>query len=95
MSDGTMVIFRLISSTAKFIKPKTGGGIMKRKILICLAVVVLLVGGIGLYVSAGDVGQCMADCAAEQGICMGQCQGDGQCINRCAEAHGRCVSRCH
>lgn len=42
-----------------------------------------------------EIGQCMADCASEQGICISQCNGDGQCIGRCAAAHGRCVARCH
>ena len=39
-------------------------------------------------------GQCFAGCAAEQGMCMGQCGGNGQCINNCAAAYGRCVARC-
>lgn len=42
-----------------------------------------------------NVGQCMGDCASEQGICISQCQGDGQCIGNCGAAHGRCISRCH
>lgn len=41
-----------------------------------------------------DVGQCMGACASEQGMCIGQCQGNGQCIGQCAAAHGRCVARC-
>ena len=44
---------------------------------------------------AAEIGRCFADCASEQGICIGQCNGDGQCINRCAATHGRCVSRCN
>ncbi len=42
-----------------------------------------------------NLGMCIGDCASEQGICMGHCQGDGQCISNCAAAHGRCVARCH
>jgi hypothetical protein len=45
--------------------------------------------------SNSNVGQCMGDCASEQGICISQCQGNGQCINRSAATHGRCVSRCN
>ena len=41
-----------------------------------------------------NIGQCMGDCAAEHGMCVGACQGDGQCIANCAASHGRCVSRC-
>jgi hypothetical protein len=44
---------------------------------------------------AAEIGQCISDCASEQGICIGQCNGDGQCINRCAAAYGRCVARCN
>ena len=46
-------------------------------------------------ISGEEIGQCMADCASEQGICIANCQGDGQCIGNCAAAHGRCVSRCN
>lgn len=42
-----------------------------------------------------DVGQCMGDCASEQGICIGQCQSNGNCIGNCASAWGRCASRCN
>lgn len=42
-----------------------------------------------------NIGMCIGDCASEQGICIGYCQGDGQCISNCAAAHGRCVARCH
>ncbi len=45
--------------------------------------------------SGAEIGQCMGDCASEQGICISQCNGDGQCISRCASAYGRCVSRCN
>lgn len=48
-----------------------------------------------VLVAQNDVGQCMGNCASEQGMCMGQCQGDGQCISSCAAAHGRCVARCY
>lgn len=48
-----------------------------------------------IILANSDIGQCMGDCASEQGICIGQCQGDGQCISNCAAAHGRCVARCH
>lgn len=41
-----------------------------------------------------SVGQCMGACASEQGMCIGQCQGDGRCISACAATHGRCVARC-
>ena len=44
---------------------------------------------------AAEIGQCISDCASEQGICISQCNGDGQCISRCAAAHGRCVARCN
>lgn len=44
---------------------------------------------------AAEIGQCMGDCASEQGICISECMGDGQCIGRCAAAHGRCVARCN
>lgn len=67
---------------------------MKRIAVICLVVIGVLFMGY-LYVSAGDPGRCISDCASEQGICMGNCGGDGQCISNCAAAHGRCVSRCH
>ncbi len=45
--------------------------------------------------ASNDIGLCMGDCASEQGVCIGQCQGNGQCIANCAAAHGRCVARCH
>lgn len=45
-------------------------------------------------VVVADVGQCMGNCASEQGMCIGQCMGNGQCIASCAATHGRCVSRC-
>jgi len=48
-----------------------------------------------MLLATNGVGQCMADCASEQGICISQCQGDGQCIGNCAAAHGRCVARCN
>lgn len=48
-----------------------------------------------LLLAGGDVGQCMGACASEQGICIGQCQGDGQCISYCASAYGRCVAMCN
>ena len=48
-----------------------------------------------LLIARNDVGQCMGACASEQGICIGQCQGNGQCISNCAAAHGRCVARCN
>lgn len=48
-----------------------------------------------LLLAQRDVGQCMGACASEQGICIGQCQGNGQCISNCAAAHGRCVARCN
>ena len=47
-----------------------------------------------LIAAGKDIGRCMADCASEQGICIGQCEGNGQCINNCQAAHGRCVARC-
>jgi hypothetical protein len=37
----------------------------------------------------------MSDCASEQGICIGQCEGNGNCISNCNAAHGRCVARCY
>lgn len=49
----------------------------------------------GMLLAGSDVGQCMGACASEQGICIGQCQGNGQCIANCSSAHGRCVARCH
>lgn len=61
-----------------------------KKILIILAVLLM-----GTTCYAYDIGPCLGDCAAEQGMCIGQCQGDGNCINNCAAAHGRCVARCH
>ncbi len=45
--------------------------------------------------NAKDVGQCMGDCASDQGICISRCDGDGQCIGDCASDHGTCVSRCN
>lgn len=48
-----------------------------------------------VLVAQNDIGQCMGNCASEQGMCMGQCQGDGQCISTCAATHGRCVARCY
>ena len=48
-----------------------------------------------LIIANSDIGQCMGDCASEQGICIGQCEGNGQCIGNCAAAHGRCVAKCH
>lgn len=44
---------------------------------------------------AAEIGQCMGDCASEQGICISECMGNGQCISRCNAAHGRCVARCN
>lgn len=49
----------------------------------------------GILVARNDIGQCIAACASEQGICISQCQGNGQCIANCAAAYGRCVSRCN
>jgi hypothetical protein len=40
------------------------------------------------------LGHCQGSCASEQGICIGQCQGNGMCISRCASSHGRCVAGC-
>ena len=51
--------------------------------------------GLQIVLSDSDLGQCMGECASEQGICIGQCQGDGLCIAHCAAAHGRCVARCN
>jgi len=67
-----------------------------KKFMIYMGVILLLVCGFVLYgiASGNDPGPCIADCASEQGICIGQCQGNGQCISQCAAAHGRCVSRC-
>lgn len=48
-----------------------------------------------LQLAYNDVGSCMSACASEQGICIGQCQGNGQCIGECAATHGRCVARCN
>jgi len=48
-----------------------------------------------ILIARNDVGQCMGDCASEQGMCIASCQGDGQCIANCAAAHGRCVARCN
>jgi hypothetical protein len=44
---------------------------------------------------SNDIGQCMGECASEQGICISGCQGNPQCIANCAAAHGRCVARCN
>lgn len=41
-----------------------------------------------------QIGQCHGSCASEQGICIGQCQGNGMCISRCTSSHGRCVAGC-
>lgn len=41
-----------------------------------------------------QIGQCHGSCASEQGICIGQCQGNGLCISRCTSSHGRCVASC-
>ena len=41
-----------------------------------------------------DIGQCIANCDIEQGICISQCNGNGQCIANCGAAYGRCVARC-
>lgn len=41
-----------------------------------------------------DTGQCLGDCASEQGICITQCKGDSLCINGCSSAYGRCMGRC-
>lgn len=49
----------------------------------------------GTVVAQGNTGQCMGNCASEQGMCMGQCMGNGQCIASCAATHGRCVARCN
>lgn len=68
---------------------------MKKRIAATiLTFLVACFAGSALYAS-GDIGQCMGDCASEQGTCIAQCQGDGQCIIRCGDAHGRCVSRCN
>lgn len=64
-------------------------------ILLVFAVSALFFGKQVIARSLTEVAQCIADCGAEQGICIGQCQGDPQCISRCQAAHGRCVARCH
>ena len=62
--------------------------------LILLSTVFILQNNV-VAKDAAEIGQCIADCASEQGICISQCNGDGQCISRCAAAHGRCVARCN
>ena len=73
---------------------------MKKTILMGTMVISLL--GVAVFFQnnaiakdAVEIGQCMGDCASEQGICISECMGDGQCIGRCAAAHGRCVARCN
>lgn len=44
---------------------------------------------------AFEVGQCIANCSAQQGQCIARCQGNGQCIGQCASDHGQCVASCH
>jgi hypothetical protein len=39
-------------------------------------------------------GNCYGDCSVEQGMCIGQCNGNSRCIANCMDAYGRCVSRC-
>lgn len=68
---------------------------MKSIIILVALVVCVLCGSQAHSMSGAEIGQCMGDCASEQGICIANCQGDGQCIGNCASAHGRCVSRCH
>ncbi|WP_295457752.1 hypothetical protein [uncultured Thiodictyon sp.] len=40
------------------------------------------------------VEKCIADCAATQVICTGQCQGNGQCFANCMKERDYCVSEC-
>ncbi|WP_459947353.1 hypothetical protein, partial [Desulfocastanea catecholica] len=75
-----------------------GDPVMKKVVLLGLTMVIL--GGALFMIPVQshanqNVGQCMGDCASEQGLCISECQGDGQCIGRCGATHGRCVARCH
>lgn len=40
------------------------------------------------------VEQCIADCAAKQKVCTGQCLGNGQCFANCMQARDDCVAQC-
>lgn len=71
---------------------------MKKIALLGVVMFAFLTGLLSTHYQAranADVGQCMGDCASDQGICISQCDGDGQCIGNCSATHGRCVSRCH
>ena len=52
--------------------------------------------GDSLYIKTyvADIGQCISNCASQQGRCIARCQGDGQCISDCASDHGQCVANC-
>ena len=66
---------------------------MKRAILAVIILFVLT--SVAATHAARDPGPCIGACAAEQGICIANCQGNVQCIGQCAAAHGRCVARCN
>jgi len=75
---------------------------MRRRIIIILGILCLTIFAAVLAThydvmarDAAAIGQCMSDCASEQGICIGQCEGNGNCISNCNAAHGRCVARCY
>ena len=38
--------------------------------------------------------QCIADCAARQVVCTGQCVGNGQCFANCMKERDYCVAQC-
>lgn len=47
-----------------------------------------------IHIPQRNIGQCMGNCASQQGICFANCQGNGICIANCASAHGRCSGFC-
>ena len=67
---------------------------MKKAIILSMLALALLC-TIFIMQSPADMGQCLGECASEQGACIGQCGGDSQCINSCASAYDRCVARCN
>ena len=70
------------------IEPKQKEGGDMKKVIVAIMV------GLVIGTAGAALADCFGNCASDQGICIGQCQGNGQCIANCQQQHGRCISRC-
>ncbi len=53
-------------------------------------------GGMSTFtVKANNAIECEGDCANDQGMCIGSCQGADTCISSCVSMKSRCTSRCN